>query len=131
MDNKGKLAQLLEKCPYLDVLGGLSYWDEAAEYLLANGVRLETKEATSDKTSDYPITNGDKIRAMSDKELAGFLAGKFTDFTTQRKMELGEIRTATAISAEAHLWFTAWMQWLRMSVEEKENEDFVKRMSRM
>ena len=78
-----------------------------------------------------PMTNGDRIRAMSDKELAGFLAGKFTDFSTIRKVDMGEIPTATAISAEAHLWFTAWMQWLRMSVEEKENEDFLKRVSRM
>lgn len=52
MMEKEKLAKLLEKCPYLDVLGGLSYWDEAAEYLLANGVRLEENQATSDKTSD-------------------------------------------------------------------------------
>lgn len=71
---KEKLAKLLENCPYLDILGGLSYWDEAAEHLLANGVRLETKEATSDKTSDKTsddtMTNGDKIRAMDDKTLA-------------------------------------------------------------
>ena len=63
-------------------------------------------------------TNGDRIRAMSDKELAGFLAGKFTDFSTNRKVNMGEIPTATAISAEAHLWHTVWMQWLRMSVED-------------
>ena len=63
-------------------------------------------------------TNGDRIRAMTDEELACFLAGKFTDFTTQRKMELGEIRTATAISEEAHIWRTVWMQWLRMPVED-------------
>lgn len=71
---KEKLAKLLEKCPYLDVLGGLSYWDETAEYLLANGVRLEENQATSDKTSDKtsddPMTNGDKIRAMDDETLA-------------------------------------------------------------
>ena len=52
--------------------------EEIADHLLANGVRLETKEATSDKTSDKtsddPMTNGDKIRAMSDKELARWLA---------------------------------------------------------
>lgn len=64
-----------------------------------------------------PMTNGDKIRAMSDKELAGFLAGKFTDQTTQRMVEMGEMRSATSISYEADLWFRTWMQWLRMPAE--------------
>ena len=99
-----------------------------------NSVTFEKKEGicrTCNGSGEKPMTNGDKIRAASDEELAGFLAGKFTDFTTQRKMELGEIRTATAISAEAHLWFTTWLQWLRMSVEENGNEDFIKRMHRM
>lgn len=65
-------------------------------------------------------TNADIIRGMTDKELACFLAGKFTDHTTQIKMNAGEIRTATAISAEANYWYAEWMQWLRMTVEEKE-----------
>lgn len=74
---------------------------------------------------DYPKaskmqTNGDKIRAMGDKELACFLAGKFTDSTTQRMMEFGKMRSATEISAEADLWFRIWMQWLRTPVEDKE-----------
>lgn len=86
-----------------------------------NSVTCEKKEGicrTCNGSGEKTMTNGDKIRAMSDKELAGFLAGKFTDLTTQRKMELGEIRTATAISEEAHLWHKVWMQWLRMPVED-------------
>lgn len=72
---------------------------------------------------DYPKerkmqTNGDKLRKMSDKELAGFLAGKFTDSTTQRMMEFGKMRSATEISAEADLWFRIWMQWLRTPLED-------------
>lgn len=40
MDVREKLSKLLEECPYLDVLGGLSYWDETAEYLISNGVTI-------------------------------------------------------------------------------------------
>lgn len=86
-----------------------------------NSVTCEKKEGicrTCNGRGEKTMTNGDKIQAMSDKELACFLAGKFTDFTTQRKMELGEIRTATAISAETNLWYAVWMQWLRMPVED-------------
>ena len=35
---KEKLSKMLENCPHLDILDGLSYWDDAAEYLIANGV---------------------------------------------------------------------------------------------
>ena len=64
-----------------------------------------------------PITNADRIRAMSDKEIACFLAGKFTDRTTQMMMECGKMRSATEISTEADLWFRTWMKWLRMPAE--------------
>ena len=48
---------------------------EIADHLIANGVSLETKQATSDKTSDENkrLTNAYRIRAMSDEELAEFL----------------------------------------------------------
>lgn len=36
-----KLIELLENSPYLDVLGGLSYYEEAADHLIANGVILK------------------------------------------------------------------------------------------
>lgn len=52
MTDKQYLAKLLELSPYLDVLGGLEYYELAAANLIANGVRLERKQATSDKTSD-------------------------------------------------------------------------------
>lgn len=47
-----KLIELLEadECPLLYVLG--ENMGALADYLIANGVRLETKQATSDKTSD-------------------------------------------------------------------------------
>jgi hypothetical protein len=50
-----KLIELLENSPYLDVLGGLSYYEEAADHLIANGVRLEEKQATSDETERWKV----------------------------------------------------------------------------
>ena len=69
---------------------------------------------------DHPKikTNADKVRAMSDKELAAFLAGKFTDHETEKSVQKGEVLTATYISEMAHTWFAAWMQWLRQPAEE-------------
>lgn len=68
-----------------------------------------------------PFTNGDKMRLMDDRELAAFLAGKFTDHSTQLSMERGVIRSATLISAEADLWFRVWMQWLRLPADGENN----------
>ena len=98
------LDELPEEHPWRGNIKGL------IEKLLAAGVTF--------KRNPYaPFTNGDKIRAMSDNELAGFLAGKFTDYTTQRMVESGVVRSATAISAEADLWFRTWMRYLRMPAE--------------
>ena len=36
-----KLIELLENSPYLDVLGGLDYYKEAADELIANGVTVQ------------------------------------------------------------------------------------------
>lgn len=68
-------------------------------------------------------TNSDALRNMSDKELAGFLAGKFTDFSTEKKVEKGEIPSATQISMEADIWYRAWMQWLRTPVEDLDGQE--------
>jgi hypothetical protein len=63
-------------------------------------------------------TNADRIRAMSNRELAAFLAGKFTDHETTKAVQKGEMLTATYISEMAHTWFSVWMQWLREPAEE-------------
>ena len=100
------LDELPEEHPWRGNIKGL------IEKLLAAGVTF--------KRDPYkPFTNGDKIRAMTDKEIACFLAGKFADATTQWMIELGEMRSATAISADAEQWFRVWMRWLRMPAEEK------------
>ena len=41
MDVKKKLVELLEASPYLDVLGGLDCYKEAAKELIAHGVTVQ------------------------------------------------------------------------------------------
>lgn len=66
------------------------------------------------------VTNADRIRAMSDRELAAFLAGKFTDHETEKAVQKGEMLTATYVSEMAHTWFKVWIQWLRQPAEGSE-----------
>ena len=66
---------------------------------------------------EKPKTNADRIRAMSDRELAAFLAGKFTDHETEKAVQKGEVLTATYVSEMAHTWFRVWMQWLQQPAE--------------
>ena len=41
MDVREKLVEFLEASPYLDVLGGLDYYKEAAKELIAHGVTVQ------------------------------------------------------------------------------------------
>ena len=66
---------------------------------------------------EQPKTNADRIRAMSDRELADFLAAKFADIHTQCAFEK-EPPTATQLRAIAHTYFCAWVQWLQQPAEE-------------
>ena len=61
-------------------------------------------------------TNADRIRAMSDRELADFLAAKLADIHAQCAFEK-EPPTATQLHAIAHTYFCAWMQWLKQPAE--------------
>lgn len=53
MTDKQYLAKLLEYSPYLDVIGGLGDYEIAALNLIANGVRLERKQATSEENKRW------------------------------------------------------------------------------
>lgn len=63
------------------------------------------------------VTNGDRIRAMTDKELAEFLAKKFTGNEAVKAASKGDLLTATYLSEISHTWFKVWMQWLRQPAE--------------
>ena len=64
------------------------------------------------------VTHADKLRAMSDEELAKFLAEKFSNMQVGTMEGCGEPLLATKISEVTHMWFAAWMQWLNQPVEE-------------
>ena len=49
MDVREKLVELLYNSPQLDVLGGLSYYEEAADYLIAHGVTVQEWISVKDR----------------------------------------------------------------------------------
>lgn len=55
------------ECEYYDITP--CFAGRMADALIANGVRF----ASDNNVGDKPMTNGDRIRAMSDEELAEFL----------------------------------------------------------
>jgi hypothetical protein len=66
-------------------------------------------------------TNADRIRAMSDEELAIFLAEKLENEYILSCKRLGyetHMLTATQIEAIRHTCYRTWMQWLKQPVEE-------------
>ena len=70
---------------------------------------------------DEPIqTNSDRIRAMSDEEMANFLSVKFADLQVQNAFTKDSPPTATQISRLKNMWYVVWMQWLQQPVKEDE-----------
>ena len=63
-------------------------------------------------------SNADRIRAMSDEELANYLSVKFADLQIQNVFTKDSPPTATQISMLNHMWYDAWMQWLQQPVKE-------------
>lgn len=61
-------------------------------------------------------TNADRIRAMSDKELASFLADRFANESCNRLSECNMV-TATQMEAIRHTWYCCWMDWLEQPAE--------------
>ena len=49
MDVREKLVELLENSPYLDVLGGLDYYKEAAKEFIAHGVTVQEWISVKDR----------------------------------------------------------------------------------
>lgn len=65
-----------------------------------------------------PMTNADRIRAMSDRELAYFLADKYVMEGCRRLNDEGYEPTATQIEEIRHTLYCTWMNWLRQPAEE-------------
>ena len=71
---------------------------------------------------DYPKprkeqTNADRIRGMTDKELAWFLAERYANEAVLRVRDSGHEPTATEIKILAERLFYTWMRWLIQPVE--------------
>lgn len=65
-----------------------------------------------------PMTNADRIRAMTDDELAMFFTKREIDQAMQRKLAVeGYALTATFISSLTKSTFAAWVHWLRSPAE--------------
>ena len=63
-------------------------------------------------------TNADRIRAMSDEELAEFLANMLVENRMWDFVPPGHNFTATQSSATKHTWFCTLYKWLKQPVEE-------------
>lgn len=63
-------------------------------------------------------TNADRIRAMSDDELAHFLAERSVNESTVQLLDKDNDLTAVQIEALRHRIYCALMQWLKQPVEE-------------
>ena len=66
---------------------------------------------------EAPKTNADRIRAMSDEELAVWLSEKYAAESIYRAREQGHEPTATQVKALHEGLYTIWMQWLRQPAE--------------
>jgi hypothetical protein len=63
------------------------------------------------------MTNSDRLRAMSDRELASFLAQRYANESVMRLRDSGHEPTATQIKALTEGLYMVWMRWLRQYVE--------------
>lgn len=66
---------------------------------------------------EKPKTNADRTRAMSDDELATFVAEKIVNIENQKMIEQGHTPTATQLSALGHTMYCTLMRWLQQPAE--------------
>ena len=71
--------------------------------------------------SQKPQTNADRIRAMSDAELAQFLAERSVNESTVQLLDKDNDLTAVQIEAIRRRIYCALIQWLKQPVEVNEN----------
>lgn len=69
------------------------------------------------KVENMPMTNADRIRAMSNKELAWFLAERYAKESVLRLRDLGQEPTATQIKAVTEQLYYTWLRWLEQYAE--------------
>jgi hypothetical protein len=63
------------------------------------------------------VTNADRIRAMTDEELANFMAERTVNESTLHRLDKDHGLTAVQIEAIKHNVYCAFMQWLQQPAE--------------
>lgn len=66
----------------------------------------------------HPQTNADRIRAMSDEELAWFMAERNVNESTLIQLDKDHGLTAVQIEAIKHNVYCTYMRWLKQPSEE-------------
>lgn len=111
---------------YIDTLEGVHH-ASVGDFII-KGVHSEFYPCKPDifgKTynAEYPQTNADRIRAMSDEELAEFMANKCLDGETAKLAQpWGWTLTYTEREMVRHKLFMQWFGWLKQPVKDGEGE---------
>jgi hypothetical protein len=66
---------------------------------------------------NMPMTNADRIRSMTDEELALFLTERYAKESVLRVREQGYEPTATQIKALHEGLYLTWIRWLQQPAE--------------
>ena len=82
------------------------------------GYKVEECNQTDCPYRTEPITNADRIRAMSDEELANFMAERSVNESTLHRLDKDHGLTSVQIKAIKHNVYCAFMQWLKQPAEE-------------
>ena len=107
-------------CPECNGTGETVYFVEVDRD--ENSVTCEKKKGicrTCMGSGKKPMTNGDRIRAMSDKELAWFLAERYAKESVLRLRDSGCEPTATQIKVLTEQLYYTWVRWLQQPVEDE------------
>ena len=67
---------------------------------------------------EHKITNADRIRSMSDEELAHFMAERSVNEYTVNLLDKDAVLTAVQIEALKHNIYCSLMQWLKQPAED-------------
>lgn len=103
------MANCGQACPY-NTLDGC----KVKEY---NVICPLTNMATP--VTEYRMTNADRIRAMSDEELARFLAERNVNESTVQLLDKDNALTAVQIEALRYRIYCALVQWLKQPADNK------------
>lgn len=70
-----------------------------------------------------PMTQGDRIRSMSDRDLALYMAGKIASVQIKLIEDQGYEVTGAAKKQFVEALFSHWYRWIREPVKESSNEN--------